>query len=969
MEVGLRVQVLGPVRAWRDGQELDLGPAGRRAVLGLLALSGGRVVPRTDLVDALWGERPPPSATNVIQTHVKHLRRLFDPERHRYARSTSIPIVGDGYALRIPADGVDADRFRDLVSAARKTDVTEEIARLLGEALGLWHGRPFADQPGLTGHAKVVALLGERRNALLAYAETMIGLGRAAELLPPLVEHTADHPLDEAAQALLVRAYAAAGRRADAFAVYDSARRALRDELAIGPGAELIDAHAALLVEQPASDKSHRAGPVPAQLPANAPGFVGRTTELAVLDGLLAEREPTATAVIAVCGTAGVGKTALAVRWGHRLRAVFPDGQLYVNLRGCEAGQPVSTADVLSRFLESLGVVGSDVPVDVDARAARYRTEVADRQLLIVLDNASAVEQVRLLLPGTPSCVVVVTSRDSLASLVAVHGARRLDLKPLPPEDAVALLHALIGARVHAESAAVAELAEQCAFLPLPLRVAAELVAARPGVALAELVRELGDRQRRLRLLDGGGDDRAAVREVLSWSYKHLPAEAARLFRRLSGHPGRDFDAACAVALGDLDPDTAGRLLDVLVRAHLVDRSRTGRYSMHDLLRAYAAELAERDRPDERSAALDRLLGHYLTSTSAAMDVVYPGGRSATGVPPPDADPAGMRAWLDAERSNLTDLCAFAAGNGRPEHAMRLAETLYRYLEAGYHAEALVVHTNGLRAARQLGDRDGEARALTNLGAAHRLLGRYGPAAARLRHALRLHRGGADRHGEARALSHLGIVEDRLGDTDAAIGHLREALSRYRELDDRHGTAAVLTNLANVQSQTGDYTAAAEALTSGQVLFRELGDRAGEASALCNLGETDMHLGRHAAATAHLHEALAHFKDLGHRYGQAATLSNLGQVYVRTHRLDEAVRVLEEALAIFRVIGHRYGEANTLNGLADALHAAGRPGAPAAYREALAIAGETGDQDEQSRATAGIARCGDQDTTSIGFRD
>ncbi|WP_376770810.1 BTAD domain-containing putative transcriptional regulator, partial [Lentzea indica] len=422
-------------------------------------------------------------------------------------------------------------------------------------------GRPFADHPKLTGHAKVVALLGERRNALLAYAETMIGLGRAVDLLPLLVEHAADHPLDEAVQALLVRAYAAAGRRADAFAVYDSARRALREELAIGPGAELVDAHAALLVEPPASRQSHHAGPAPAQLPANAPGFAGRATELAILDGLLAERDPTAPAVIAVCGTAGVGKTALAVHWGHRLRAGFPDGQLYVNLRGYEAGQPVSTADVLSRFLEALGVAGSAIPVDVDARAARYRTEVADRRLLIVLDNASAVEQVRLLLPGAPSCVVVVTSRDSLASLVAVHGARRLDLKPCGGTTAIALLRGLIGARVRAESAAVAELAEQCAFLPLPLRVAAELVVSRPETALAELVRELCDRQRRLRLLDGGGDDRAAVREVLSWSYKHLPPDAARLFRRLGEHPGRDFDAACAVALGDLDPGAEGRLL------------------------------------------------------------------------------------------------------------------------------------------------------------------------------------------------------------------------------------------------------------------------------------------------------------------------------------------------------------------------------------------------------------------------
>ncbi|HWO68207.1 MAG TPA: tetratricopeptide repeat protein [Umezawaea sp.] len=961
----MRVQVLGPVRAWHDGRELDLGPAGRRAVLGLLALSGGRAVPRADMVDALWGERPPASATNVIQTHVKHLRRLLDPERRRYARSTSIPVVGDGYALRLPDCQLDLERFRDLVSAAREAGADDEAAGLLGEALELWQGRPIADHPGLTGHAKVVALLGERRNALLAYGEAMIATGRAVDLLPALTESAAAHPLDESVQALLVRAYAAAGRRADAFAVYESTRRALHEELAVGPGAELADVHASLLSDPPTGSRPRRAVPVPAQLPANAPGFAGRTAELAALDGLLAAHDPASTAVIAVCGTAGVGKTALAVQWGHRVRARFPDGQLCVNLRGYGTGQPVSTADVLSTLLESLGVTGADIPVDVDARAARYRTEVADQRLLILLDNASSVEQVRLLLPGTPSCVVVVTSRDSLAGLVAVHGAKRLDLRPLRQDDATALLHALIGERARAEPAAADELAEQCAFLPLPLRVAAELAVSRRETTLADLVRELGDRQRRLRLLDGGGDDQAAVREVLSWSYKHLPADAARLFRALGRHPGRDFDAHCATALGDLDPDGAGRLLDVLVRAHLVDRGRNGRYGMHDLLRAYAGDLAEEDPPAERSSSLDRLLDHYLASAAAAMDVVYPGGRAHRSVPDPPVapghpvtDPARTRAWLDAERHNLVDICAFAAEHGRPEHAMRLAEVLYRYLEAGYHSEALVVHTSGLRAAREIGDAGGEARALTNLGAVHRLLGHYGPAAARLRRSLHLHRDRDDRHGEARALSHLGIVEDRLGDTAAAVGHLRQALARYREFGDRHGTAAVLTNLGTVQSQTGDHAAAVEALTAGRELFRELGDRGGEASALTNLGEADMHRGRHAAAAGHLREALAHFRDLGHRYGQAAALSTLGQVHVRLDRPEEAITMHEEALAIFRATGHRYGEANTLNGLAEALHAAGRPDALAAHTAALAIADETGDHDERTRAAEGIARCG-----------
>ena len=950
----MRIQVLGPVRAWRDGHELDLGPPGRRAVLGFLVLARGRVLPRTELVDALWGSRPPPSATNVIQTHVKHLRRTLDPDRHAYARSSSLSTVGEGYVLHVPRDEVDLERFHDLMKTANEPLERGRREQALGEALRLWQGPPLADLPAFEAHPAVLALLGARRNAVLAYAKAALDAGHVADALPVVAEEALRLPLDESLAAVLMRVYAAAGQRAEAFAVYDRTRRALVAELGVDPGPELAQVHGTLVRQEP------RSSPVPAELPADVAGFTGRVDELAELDRLPAGSRTGALAIGTVSGTAGVGKTALVLHWAHRVRHRFPDGQLYLDLRGYDPDQPVPPNEALARLLDALGLAAGDIPVTQDARARRYRTEIADRRVLVVLDNASSVDHVRDLLPGSPSCVVVVTSRDSLAGLVALRGARRLELAPLSADDAKTLLHELIGARSFDDPAAVGDLVEQCARLPLALRVAAELAVTRSATPLARLVVELRNRQRRLRLLDGGGDSRAAVRTVLSWSYRHLPEDAARMFRALGWHPGHDVDLHAAAALAGHGPDDAVRLLDVLARAHLVVLDSHCRYGMHDLLRAYAVELsAGLDSEADRTAGVTRLLDHYLAATEAAMDLLYPtdgahrGGKRDAAVPV--TVPADPRSWLDAERHNLVAACAHAATHGLARHAIGLANVLYRYLEGGHHADALTVYTYGLRAAGESGDRSGEAYALTNLGAAYRLLGQYDPAADRLSEALALHRTNGDRHGEARTLSNLGIVADRLGRHDDAAGHLTDALAAYRELGNRHGVAAVLTNLGAVELRPGRHHLAAVHLGEAATLFRELGDRAGEASALTNLGDVGMHLGRYQDADRHLTEALALFRDLEHRYGQAIALANLGTVQTRLGRHDLAVEQLGEALALFRETGHRYGEASVRNGLGEAVHAAGRPGALAHHRAALRIATETGDHDEAERARTAIA--------------
>ncbi|MFI6229579.1 AfsR/SARP family transcriptional regulator [Micromonospora echinospora] len=1001
------IQVLGPLRVWRGGDEVDVGSGAQRVVLSLLVLAGGQPLSRSELVDALWATRPPASATNIIQTYVKHLRRLLSPEHRARDRHMFLHTVGDGYVLRMRSEKVDLDRFRVLIAKAadaRRGGDRHLVASLLEEAFRLWKTPALADIPALAGHPRLVALDAERRAALARYSEAMIDVGRAVDALPVLESEAVVHPLDEGTQVRLIRSYHAAGHRAAAFRTYDAVRRRLVDELGVGPGPELVAAHAALLSEvtwvgegspvtrpspaESAAGQSSAAPPVrviPKQLPAAPSGFTGRIAELALLStitpvpavcGRAMDDGPEAAVVTVVTGTAGVGKTALAVRWAHKVRSSFPDGQLYVNLRGYDADQPVSAGDALSWFLTALGVPGQAVPADIDERAGRYRTEVADRRMLIVLDNAVSVEQVLPLLPGTASCVVLVTSRDSLAGLVILHGAHRLELDLLSLTEAIDLLHKLVGARVEIEPEAAKLLTEQCARLPLALRVAAELASTRPDATLSDLVRELADQRQRLDVLDAGEDARAAVRSVFSWSYRHLPVDAARVFRLSGIHPGPDLDPYAVAALADTSVEHATRVLRLLFRAHLIQRVGAGRFGMHDLLRAYAVDLAavEDSEPDRR-AVLSRLFDHYLAASTAAMDRLYPTQphRWPATMPPGPAvpvlaDAAAARCWLDAQRPVLAAVCRYAAAHGWLALAADLATRIYRYLEGGHYTEALAIHTDVLRAARQSGDDTALAHALTNIGAVYRLLGQYGPAAEHLHAAVALHRRIGDRHGEARALSNLGIIEDRLGRYGPAIDHQCRALALYREVGDRVGGASTLNNLASAYHTQGRYDLATEHYQQAMAGYRELGDQIGEAIALSNLGIVDTCLDQMTAATMHLRQALAMFRELGHRYGEAAALNNLGDVEVHLGRYEPAMEHQRQALAVFGELGHRYGEATALNGLGEALTGSGRPAdALAQHSAALTVVTVTGDRDEQARAHAGLAAAhqalGDSDRT------
>jgi tetratricopeptide (TPR) repeat protein len=673
---------------------------------------------------------------------------------------------------------------------------------------------------------------------------------------------------------------------------------------------------------------------VPHQLPAETSHFVGRVEELDQLSTLLGTATTDGGTVVlsAVLGTAGVGKTALALRWAHQVRGKFPDGQLYVNLRGYDPDQPMAATDALAGFLRALGVAGAEIPLELEERAAAYRSLLDGRRMLVVLDNASTVEQVRPLLPGTASCVVVATSRDSLAGLVARHGAARVDLDLLPLGDATALLGALIGKRVGAEPAAAAVLAGQCARLPLALRVAAELAATRPSTPLAALVEELADEQQRLELLDAGGDPRTAIRAVFSWSYQHLPAEAARAFRLLGLHPGPDLDPYAAAALTHTSVEQAQHLLDLLARAHLVQPAGAGRYGMHDLLRAYATYLAGIEDPEqERWAALTRLFDHYLATAAAAMDTLVPAeAHRRPRVPPPGtlsplvADPAAARAWLDVERAALTAVCAYTAAHGWPGHTTGLATTLFRYLEGGGHyPDALTISTHALHAARDADDRTGEAHTLSNLGAVYGRQGGYQQATEHLQQSLALFRRIGDRVGEARAVGNLGAVYQRQGYLQQAAEHHQQSLTLAREIGHRVGEAYALDNLGTVLQRQGRHHHAAEHHQRALDLFREISDRAGEAYALTNLGDVYQWQGHYEQAAEHHQQAIALFRETGHQAGEVEALNSVGETHRATGALREALIQHTAALTLATQISDRYEQARAHNGLAHTHHTTG----------------------------------------------
>jgi tetratricopeptide (TPR) repeat protein len=655
---------------------------------------------------------------------------------------------------------------------------------------------------------------------------------------------------------------------------------------------------------------------VPRQLPAAPAHFAGRAWELKALSELVAQAgNPGGQGIIWVIdGTAGVGKTVLAVHWAHQVAGEFPDGQLYVNLRGFgPSGNPAPPEEALRAMLGALHVSSALVPDSVDAQAALYRSTLAGRRMLIVLDNARDAEQVRPLLPGHAGCAVLVTSRSQLTGLVAAEGAHPLSLDVLSEADACELLVRRLGAqRVAAEPEAATELARLCAGLPLALAVAAARADARPGLSLAGLAAELRGARGLLDALDTG-DAASNVREVFSWSCRQLSAPAARMFRLLGVHRGPDISADAAASLAGVEPPLARQALAELTRAHLLTEHVPGRFAFHDVLRSYAAEQARAgDSRADRTSAVHRVLDHYLHTAHASALLLYPHRErlllpsaqigTIRGTP---ATTEQARAWFEAEHQVLLAAIAQAAEQGFDVHAWQLPWTMRNFLDRqGQWPELAETQLCALAAARRLADRAGQAHAHRNLGRACLRLGRYDDARANLQAAVDLYRQIGHRYGQARSHFEIAWAAERQGRFGEALAHSRQALEGFQAAGDRHGAAIALNTVGWCQTQLGHHQQALACSRRALAVFLENGHRSGQAAAWDSLGYASHHLGQHHQALACYHRALTLYRQLGDRYNQSQTLVYLGEAHQASGSSSAAGDVWQQALAILEEMHH-----------------------------------------------------------------
>ncbi|SES08712.1 DNA-binding transcriptional activator of the SARP family [Lentzea xinjiangensis] len=923
-------------------------------LLGVLLYHANQPVSVDALTETMWGDRRDPRAGQKLQLHVHRLRNVF-------AEADRLTLGPAGYRLTVLDGELDAQRFASRLEEAREVAAEEPkvAVTLLRSALELWRGEPLGDVdvPVLTDWAHRLAEL--KLTALEALYEAELACDPNVAVTGELAELVRQHPLRERLHGLLMIALSRAGRQAEALQAYRTARDTLVDELGLEPGPQLRELHRRMLAGD-AFEPSAGGGAAtaPAQLPMDVLGFVGREAELEELDGLLVT-EPGAV-ITAVAGTAGVGKTALAVRWAHRARERFPGGQLYVDLRGYGPEQPVTPEDALAGFLRALGLDGAAIPHDLDERAARFRSLTARSRMLVVLDNARTVEQVRPLLPGGSSCFVVVTSRNALAGLVAREGAHRLHLERLPNEDAHLLLQMLLDDRVDAEPEAARELVRRCARLPLALRIAAELVRSRPGRGLGRFADELAAQQAVLDVLDIDGDPHTAVRAVFSWSYRQLDPGTARTFRLLGLHPGHDVDEYATAALAGAGLRDTRRALQALRRAHLIDSSSDGRFRLHDLLRAYAAELAaSTDSAAEREAALDRLVGCYLFTASKAMDVIARDDYARRPEPPRfDGETPSFTTyehawqWLDDERTNLVEI----SRHGGPAAVIHLSQTIWRYLDTGgYNDDAMTLHTRELDATRALGDECAEAKARRVLGATLSRLGCDGDAMGHLEWALAAFRRTGERAFEVATLSFLGCVYSKKGELDEGGRWFEQALTLTDADDGWYLHCAVTINHSRNLVALGRADEALSHLLTIIPLCRQKGAKHLECNALLCLSRVDLHAGRLDSASDHVQLGLTLAREAGFRTLESDALRMLGVVHVRRGNHEQALRLHKEATELARVVGDTELIAENLNSLAAAQAAAGLLlHALDHYGNALAVATDAGHRQEQASAHAGI---------------
>ncbi|MEE1751391.1 AfsR/SARP family transcriptional regulator [Streptomyces sp. SP18CS02] len=905
--------LLGTIEAHVDGRPADVGHLRQRAVLAALLVDTNRPVPVDELVDRVWGDRAPQRARGTLYGYLSRLRQAL-------ASAAEVRIVRQpgGYLLEADPLSVDLHRFRDLAARARTAD-DGQAAELTRRALRLWRGTPFAtvDTPWFSDLRHTLER--ERLSVELDDTDLRLRRGLHGELLPALTARTGEHPLDERLAGQLILALYRSGRPADALTHYQAVRRRLAEELGVDPGAPLQRLHQRVLTGDPAlaltPPRTGDGSPIPRQLPSSPYWFTGRDQQLAELDKALApaDRPGGPVVISAIGGSGGVGKTRLALQWAYQNLDRFPDGQLYVDLRGFDpSGQPVAPAVALRGFLDALGVESGSVPLDVQAQTGLYRSLVQGRRMLIVLDNAADAGQAAALLPGSAGCTVLVTSRRRLAGLASAHGARLLTLDVLTAPEAAELLTRHLGQeRAAAEPEAVAALLEHCAGLPLAISVVGARAAAHPDFPLAVLAEELRDESTRLDALDAG-DLTASVRAAFTVSYRALTAGAAEVLRLVGIAPGPEIGQAAVACLVARPIAAVRAALRELENAHLVQQPAPGRYRLHDLARLHAVEQARREPADGNDQALTRLVDFYLHTALAGARQLDPHQDPVgvttvpPGVTPQDlADHGEALAWFTTEHPALLGALDLAARTRRDAQVCRLARALETFFDyrGHWHDWATSQHL-ALDAAQRLGEGAWEAAAHRGLGNVHTQTGRLDDGRRHFHRALELYERLGDRVSQAHTHRGLGWVCHQQERQREALGHAEQALELYRQAGHRAGQAKALNNVGWLHSTLGDHRAALHHCTEAVALNREAGDPHGEAGAWDSLGYAHHHLGEFTQALDCYRRALELDRSVGDRYGETEILGHLGDTHLAVGD-DEAARLAwRHALEIADETGH-----------------------------------------------------------------
>ncbi|OIJ92807.1 AfsR/SARP family transcriptional regulator [Streptomyces colonosanans] len=942
----LRFGVLGPVRAWHGDELLATGSPQQRALLAALLLREGRTATASELIDALWGDDPPPRALAAVRTYASRLRKVLSPG--------ALVSESGGYALRVgDPHSLDLVAAQVLAAEAEKAKGSADLCRarqLLNEALALWDGEPLAGVPGPYADTQRTRLEEWRLQLLESRLDMDLEQGCHAEAVSELTALTAAHPLRERLRELLMLALYRSGRQAEALAVYADTRRLLADELGVDPRPGLKDLQQRILQADPGLAEPSAPAPEPttapvrpAQLPATVPDFTGRASFVTELSEVLASAEGRVMAVSALAGIGGVGKTTLAVHVAHQARAFFPDGQLYVDLQG--AGQRAAEPEtVLGSFLRALGTADSAIPDSLEERAALYRSVLDGRRVLVLLDNAKDAAQVRPLLPGTDGCAALVTSR---VRMVGLAGAHLVDLDVMSPDEALALFTKIVGEeRVASEREAALDVVAACGFLPLAIRIAASRLASRRTWTVSVLATKLADERRRLDELQAGD---LAVKATFELGYGQLEPAQARAFRLLGLADGPDISLAAAAAVLDLPAEDTEDLLESLVDTSLLESAAPGRYRYHDLVRLYARACAERDEqpPGERDAAMSRLLDFYLATVAGVYLIERPEDRLVDHLERTEypgltfSDRRAAQDWLYSEAVSL--LACVRQSAQQPHRLRRAVDVLWAAVdlaESGANSKEYEAVGALLRkASQEAGDGRTEARALTTLAYAHHISGsRFDVAVQEAQMATELARAADDPLTGCWSSNISGVVALYQNRHEEGAEHFTHAIKNFRTLEDRPGEASALCNLSRIHLATGRTESAVALARQGTAMYDDMEHALKGANGRYALGLALTQSGKLAEATECLLQALQVFRDSRQRLWEGMTLFRLAELDLAAGRPAQAAPNAETALALLRGIGGEWRRGNVLTVLGRALNGIGQlDRAQVCWTEALQI--------------------------------